>query len=83
VIVAVASGLTSTIAHELAHVFRHATLPTDRYEDTTTSEIETNRIAKSWVFSQKPFSQRAYRKELAFEQMLKQAEVQRLGMKPE
>jgi hypothetical protein len=60
------SDTENTIAHELAHAYRHATKQHEPW-DVAQEEIETRRLAESWGFPQKPFNPKDYKKALALE----------------
>jgi len=45
----------NTIAHELAHVFRFATVGLSDMQDVKTCETETRKLAESWGFPQTPW----------------------------
>ncbi len=53
---------TDTVAHELAHVYRYATIDRKQLmeESVETCETETIAIAEGWGFPQTSFNPRAY-----------------------
>jgi hypothetical protein len=67
------SDVESTIAHELAHAYRRATLPdNDRWEEGATEreEVAARELSESWGFPQKPYRAADYRKKIKLEKAI-------------
>jgi hypothetical protein len=61
-----------TIAHELAHVYRYATIPLEKLRDEGVErcEVETRKLAESWGFHQDRYERKHYKEELKRERQL-------------